>query len=286
MFIKGHCSPRKNSETFSCLSKKSLKDIAKVLNKEYDLSIKLNQSRKKLFTEIKSVLSKKSSCLTESCWSKLDFIINNLSSKELKILNDSFRPFQPKEWRNKPKTWLNTTNIDDVMSQYEKKYIDFKYFGATPINFDLEESGSCLVSDLCKFNLNDIKNENKKCVGFVFNTDPHDKPGQHWFSMFIDIVGRNQKKPAIYYFDSAEAINDVSMIPKQILEFIEDIQKQNNYQFKFLYNDIQHQYKDTECGVYCLHFLTEMLKGKPFKKYINQKTSDKKMNSFRKKFFI
>ena len=102
------------------------------------------------------------------------------------------------------------------MSQYEKKYIDFKYFGATPINFDLEESGSCLVSDLCKFNLNDIKNENKKCVGFVFNTDPHDKPGQHWFSMFIDLKGENREKPTIYYFDSATATKEVSKVPRTI----------------------------------------------------------------------
>ena len=57
-------------------------------------------------------------------------------------------------------------------------------------------------------------------------------------------------------------------------------------QFTYFYNDIQHQYGNTECGIYSIHFLTEMLKGKPFKEYINQKIDDKKMFRFRNKFFI
>ena len=48
--------------------------------------------------------------------------------------------------------------------------------------------------------LNNMKN--KKCIGMVFNTDPHTGGGQHWFSMFIDQEGINMDKPAIYYFDS------------------------------------------------------------------------------------
>ena len=37
----------------------------------------------------------------------------------------------------------------------------------------------------------------------VFNTDPHDRSGQHWFSLYIDLKGKNIKnKPCIYYFDS------------------------------------------------------------------------------------
>ena len=34
MFVKGHCSPRKDHLQGSCLSKKTLLSIAKVLNNE------------------------------------------------------------------------------------------------------------------------------------------------------------------------------------------------------------------------------------------------------------
>ena len=151
------------------------------------------------------------------------------------------------------------------MGQYEKKYPYFKYYGATPIDFHLKTGNQCLVSDICDINVNTMKN--KKCVGFVFNTDKHDKPGQHWFSMFVDLVGINREKPTIYYFDSATAIHNIEDVPIQILDLIEKLQGQSNDKFDIFYNDIQHQQGDTECGIYCIHFLTEMLKGISFEKY-------------------
>ena len=54
----------------------------------------------------------------------------------------------------------------------------------------------------------------------------------------------------------------------------------------FLYNDIQHQQKNTECGIYCLHFLETMLKGKNFKQYIKNKNNDEYMEKFRNYYFI
>ena len=286
MFTKGHCSPRQNSENISCLSKKGLQSIAKVLNKEYKAKINLKQSKKRLFQQIKKVMKNQSSCSTESCWIKIDQIMGKLPSKEQQIIKNSFRPFQPGEWKEKPNTWLNTNDIDNVMFQYEVKYPHFKYYSATPIDFDLDHDGKCLVSSLCNINLKNIQKDNKSCIGLVFNVDPHNKPGQHWFSMFIDLKGENREKPTIYYFDSASATKEVSKVPRQILELVEELQKQTNYGFDFLYNDIQHQYGDTECGVYCLHFLTEMLKGILFENYIHKKLSDKKMERFRKRFFI
>ena len=34
-------------------------------------------------------------------------------------------------------------------------------------------------------------------MGIVFNLDPHDKPGSHWVSMYVDL-----NNGGIYYFDS------------------------------------------------------------------------------------
>ena len=119
--------------------------------------------------------------------------------------------------------------------------------------------------------------------------DPSNKPGQHWFSLYVDLKGINRKNiPTIYYFDSAKKINKGNLeriIPKEIQEFVTILQNQDK-KLKFLFNDKKHQYKNTECGIYCLHFLTEMLQGKSFRKYVNQKLNDKNMEELRSKFFI
>lgn len=286
MFVKEHCSPRKDEIKDSCLKKKTLLSLAKILNKKNNAKIKLKKiSKKKLYSEIKKHLSK-SECKTEACWGSLTMIIDSLSEKEKKELNTSFRPKQPRGWKEKPNTWLNTTDINSVMKQYEIKYPNFKYFEATPIDFHLKSDGNeCLVSSLCNINITKLKKK-KKSIGLVFNTDKHNQPGQHWFSMYIDLVGKNRKNPSIYYFDSADAIHDINDLPIQILDLIERVQKQVNYTFDVLYNDKQHQYGDTECGVYCLHFLVKMLEGIQFHDYVHGQLNDKQMEKFRKEFFI
>ena len=64
------------------------------------------------------------------------------------------------------------------------------------------------------------------------------------------------------------------------------IQEQTNFTLDIFYNNIKHQNGNTECGVYCLHFLTEMLKGEKFEEYINKDLNDKLIEQFRNIFFI
>jgi hypothetical protein len=283
-FEKKHCSPRKDKLESSCLSKELLISIAKIINQNYDGKIKIKKrSKKKLYEDISKKL-KSPECNSESGWRKIDKVMRNLSEKERKEFKNSFRPFQPEKWNDKPNTWLNTTDINHVMEQYENKYPHFKYYPATPIDFNLKYGDTCMVSDLCTIDLDELKD--KKSLGLVFNTDPHDKSGQHWFSVYVDLVGVNLPKPTIYYFDSATSVKSIEELPVQILNLIEKLQGQSNHMFDIYYNDIKHQYGNTECGVYCLHFLTEMLKGIPFEKYINRNLTDKKIEKYRKIFFI
>lgn len=284
MFDKRHCSPSKRDIEVSCLSKKLLIKIAKILNKEYKANIKIKKSsKKKLFDEISNKING-NKCNKESCWITIDKISSKLTNSEIKEIKQHFRPFQPKEWGKNPNTWLTTTDINQVMKQYEIKYPYFKYYGATPIDFNLKFGNTCMVSEICKIDLEKLKD--KKCIGMVFNTDPHNKSGQHWFSMYIDVTGINNVNPSIYYFDSATPVKKLEDIPMQILKLIETLQIQSDSMFDIFFNDIQHQYGDTECGVYCLHFLTEMLKGINFKKYKSGKLTDKKIEKYRDIFFI
>jgi len=213
---------------------------------------------------------------------------NNLSSKDYRELRDSFRPEKPVSWKKNKNKWLTTDNIDSVMKQYETANPSFKYTGAMPIDFNSKDkNGSCQVSDLCKLDIADLINQGKQSIGMVFNVDPSNKGGQHWFSMYVDLVGKNQQnKPFIYYFDSI--MGDISDEIYDLISTIRD-QYQDIYPKKemgFTFNDIQHQHGTTECGIYCLHFLTEMLQGRPFNEYIDTGINDTGMEQFRDIFFV
>ena len=50
-------------------------------------------------------------------------------------------------------------------------------------------------------------------------------------------------------------------------------------------NNIRHQYKGSECGVYCLNFIVEQLKNKSFEKVTRKIVDDDKMLKRRRRFF-
>ena len=50
-------------------------------------------------------------------------------------------------------------------------------------------------------------------------------------------------------------------------------------------NKNRHQYKNSECGVYCIYFITSLLDGKSFEEVENNIISDDNMNAKRQKFF-
>jgi hypothetical protein len=172
------------------------------------------------------------------------------------------------------------------MEQYEDAYPKFQYLGANPIDFDTKiTKDRCVSDELCNINIKEIRKDGTDFLGMVFNTDLHHRSGEHWFSLYIDLKGVNIKKqPCIYYFDSL-----ASKPKEEVVKFVKRIQEQCcdiKKDIKFLYNDIKHQHENTECGVYCLHFLVSMLKGEQFKKYITNKRNDSEMSEFRKFFYV
>ena len=50
-------------------------------------------------------------------------------------------------------------------------------------------------------------------------------------------------------------------------------------------NNVRHQYRNSECGVYCINFIVEMLKGRKFEDYVNDVIKDLKMNEKREFYF-
>ena len=270
---KKYCSPGKKKYSFSCFSKTSLIKIAKAWNKENTKNkiIIKGKTGRQLWNEIDNRLRKR--CNNEMCWTKQRFIKD-------KELSQNFKPKKPKSWKSNKFEWLSTLDIENVIKQYEHEYPNFKFIGAVPIDFDEKYGlGSCIVEELCKIDLRKMILNKIFQIGIVFNLDKHDQEGSHWVSMFIDL-----KKDGIYYFDSygSPEPKEVKKLAKRLLNQSKDLGKS-----KMVYkvNDIRHQYRNSECGVYCINFIVEMLKGKSFEDYVKNVIKDMQMNEKRNIYF-
>ena len=270
-----NCSPNPNNmNDFTCYSNNALLKMKKYWNIRHS-SNKINSNdTKQIWEQLKKNLSH--ICHKESCWIRSKFMKGNLDNE---LINYTFAPKSPEEWKKNPTDWLSSMDIESVMKQYEKFYKCFEFFGPSPIDFDDHKLyGECVWEELCKFSLaNEIKNGKNK-IGIIFNTHPHYKEGEHWVALFMNI-----KKKYIIYFDS-----NGDEVPKQIEHLMQRIQKQGNQlgiHFDKLYNKVNHQQSDSECGMYCLYFIIEMLKDKNIQYFLNNKIPDKEVFKLRKKYF-
>jgi hypothetical protein len=182
-----------------------------------------------------------------------------------------FRPEKPTEWDAKPTQWLDSNDIIAVMRQYETADPAFEFIGPVPIDFDAKKGiwGKCIVEELCKLDLADMTQKGKEKLAIIYNLDKHDEPGSHWVCSFVNIP----KKEA-YYFDSYgyEA-------PKEVQTFLSRCHAQGIQ--KVFYNDIQHQRKGSECGMYCLFVIICLLRDKPFFDICKNVINDDIINAFR-----
>jgi hypothetical protein len=275
---KVNCSPKSKHEinNFSCYTNESLYKLRDLWNARHpDVKINTNDAR-----EIHKQLTgfMKNICNKESCWLKQrDF--GEISEE----LTDSFAPESPKEWKKNPNEWLTSVDILNVMKQYEKAYKCFDFIGPSPIDFDSRKLyGECVWEELCNFSLEEQLKHGKTKIGIIFNTDPHDKPGQHWVSMFIDI-----KKHTISFFDSVG-----SKIPARIMKLVKRIQEQGNNmipKINMVFDQnypTEHQYGSTECGIYSLFFIVHRLEDKITEHYLKTHViKDEYMTKFRKIYF-
>lgn len=229
-------------------------------------------------------------CGDEKCWLK-EATRNDRNDRndKYKNLNKVFAPDAPAEWKQSPNEWLSSDEIIDVMKQYEQAYKCFKFIGPSPIDFDARDPDAekggrseCVWEELCRFSVKDQIDHGKFKIGIIFNTDPHDKPGQHWISMFINI-----RKGQIFYFDSVG-----QKAPKEVMILVDRIIKQGLNQtppihFQFDQNwPVEHQYGDSECGVYSLYFIINMLEDKLTARYLKTHIlTDKFIEKYRKIFF-
>jgi hypothetical protein len=276
-FIKLNCSPENKSKDYTCYSDTDIYILRDMWNARHPDRPIRTRNTKKIWEQLKNYYS--TICNKESCWVR-QMTKNTKLEKELL---DAFAPESPKEWKKNPNEWLSSLDILEVMNQYEKKYKCFDFLGPSPIDYDTHKLyGECVWEELCHFSLAEQIKKGHTKIGVIFNLDPHYKGGSHWVSLFINI-----KTKSILYFDSAG-----EPIPDQIAKFANTVIEQGKklqqpIVFKFDQNyPVEHQYGNTECGIYSIFFITHMLEDKINGHYLKTHIlKDKYMEKFRKIFF-
>ncbi len=276
-FVKLNCSPENKEKEYTCYTDNDLVKLRDMWNARHPDKPITTTNSKIIWEKLKEYYS--TICNKESCWVR-QMTKNTKMEKELL---DAFAPESPEEWKKNPNEWLSSIDIIKVMNQYEKKYKCFDFLGPSPIDYDTHKlKGECVWEELCHFNLEDHIKKGHFKIGIIFNLDPHYKGGSHWVSMFINV-----KQKTIFYFDSAG-----EEIPRQIKKFADTVTEQGKQLsrpilFKFDQNyPVEHQYGNTECGVYSIFFITHMLEDKITGHYLKTHIlKDKYMEKFRKIYF-
>lgn len=276
--LKPNCSPKPNRmNKYSCYTDDSILKLRDKWNARHPDRKITTTSPKEIHQQLTQLM--KDVCNNEACWLKQSGAFGPVKNDT--ELTESFAPESPPEWRENPNEWLSSVDIMKVMKQYEKAYPCFDFIGPTPINFDTKRlHGECVWNELCHFNLQNQIKKGKTKIGIIFNTDKDTGPGQHWISMFI-----NLKKKMIFFFDS---VGDPA--PKQVKALVKRIQEQGKQLGITLAYDsnegVEHQYGNTECGVYSLYFIVHMLEDKITKEYLKTHIlKDEYIEKFRNIYF-
>lgn len=270
------CSPNPSNKnkSYSCYTDSSLFKLRKYWNMRHARNQITSNDSKEIWKQLKDNMSH--TCKRESCWLRSKFMEGKLDKE---LLNYTFAPKAPKDWINNPNEWLTSLDIEAVMKQYENYYKCFEFLGPSPIDYDTHVLyGECVWEELCNLNISEQIKRNINKIGIILNTDPHNKDGEHWISLFVNI-----KKKFIVYFDS-----NGNKPPKQVTKLMNEIKnqgKQLGIDFKLYNNEIEHQKSESECGMYCLYFIIEMLKDKDIEYFLENKIDDKEVFVLRNKYF-
>ena len=250
-----YCSPShyKYSKKGTCFSMSELNTI----------SNDINEKEKKQIIKGKTFIEKKKQIdhyFYDICKNKEYCWLDHLQPRTRSRLEDAFRPVKPRSWYSNSRAWLSTDDIQNVMSQYEKLHKDFKFMGVFSLDFAKRINNVCIGENMCDFDITSLKN--KKRFAMVINLDYHNQPGSHWVALYCSLYPRKNNF-GIYYYDSTsmppypEVIEFIKRIKEQV---IRDFPPKTANKFEIAYNTIQRQFKNTECGMFCIVFLTQCIK--------------------------
>jgi hypothetical protein len=276
------CAPGKEYVDGSCFTLKVLIEMARAYNATNpqnpikDGNIDNERAyRKYLLIEIAKRFE--TLCTDQRCWLAQDFIKLMKPNEKNEAVKDTIRPHGP----GGQFKWLGTTNIDNVMKQYEQAYDDFYFFGAVPADFDKwDDIGNRQVpyKGIPSEYIESMLLKGKKRFGIVFNTDESNKSGQHWISAYADAT-----TGIIAFFDSVS--DPPGSRIRSLLSRFKTVFKKHNIEPIYKENNAKFQYKDTECGVYSINFILRMLDDGNFDEIVANPIDDATVNKCRVVYF-
>jgi hypothetical protein len=238
------CSPNNLNRDFSCFSLSELVELTQTLNKYTKKNLVLSNNKKELWNNLYKQLEP--FCDNEMCWLKQD-VFKKLEP-ELKKKLDLFT-FKPK--LSGLYKWLTTNDINNVMQQYQIIYPQMNYLGALPCDFP----------NYTNVNLNNVYDT----TTLILNLDSNKGPGTHWVGVYI-------KDNVIEYFDS---------LGKKPNKCIYKTFAKLWPLYTIKYNNLVHQLRNSQCGVYSIYFIIQRLLGKSFDDITTNVIRDKEMKEFR-----
>jgi len=242
-----------------------IENLRKHVNSKYKTDIKAGRSEV-VWKNIQEVFSSK--CKK----GKTECIIGHMIN----------RPKAPNSWIHNHTEWLSDYDITKVEHNYEKLFKGYKFLGCVSIDFDLRsETGKCIVDALCSIKLHDLYRKGYTQMGIVINTDVHTGPGEHWVALFCDI-SPELENPRVTYFDSYARHPEKEI--KTLMRRWRDEWLKVGIHSKPMetdYNTTRHQFKDSECGMYCIYFHYCCLNNIP----MDVSIPDEVINSFRNVLF-
>lgn len=280
------CSPQRRRQynaTQSCFLPNELKNIVKIYNSQSPVKIDTNKSDKDIIKQITN-----GKCTSDHCLLQIPSLQSHLKN--------IFKPPKPSTWYVNNTEWLSSIDIDNVLVQYIDNYFDF--LGVFPIDFSSRIHGKCVSEEICDIDsmMSRLISMRKESFAIVFNLDRHDQGGSHWVCMYCNI-DPTSKLYGISYYDS---VRDMVLSHKNekdhvFLKFMKGVKKymekkdnHNAHRFKIRMNKIQRQFKNTECGMYCIIFIITCLenhKTHTFKSICKNMKDDDEVNTIRDVLF-
>lgn len=261
---KGVCAPGSEGNGASCYPPSALRRIARALNSRAaagprtggayaaDEEVDEDEDPATLWEQLRRALTPV--CASERCWASQPF----LPPADRVDLQEHFRPVRPPEWQANEREWLSNFDIENVLRQYEKRYPSFDLLGVVPVDFAQRIAGDrCVSRRMCDLDVNSLAQRGKTRLACVVNLDPHDRPGSHWVAFCICLRGKNR---GTFFYDSV-----ARSPPREVGDFLARIVERirlTDPHHPFRHNTVRRQYKNTECGVFCMRFLEQLLTGR------------------------
>lgn len=256
-----HCSPARTSaydRDSTCFTKEQLVRLAIAWNETRpDKKIQTPMRLKKM--ALWQALNERMYAICggsgrEWCWA------DKLAARTPKPaeIEESLRPKKPKKWNTEPYTWLTNHDINAVMRQYNTAHSDYEFLGVYPIDFQARTAGifgMCLFEEFCSLDIVRLYRRGIRYIGLITNLDRHNQSGSHWTSLFICIDPSKACFGAHYYDSIAREP------PKEIVAFAQTVKEQiarisgaSSRPFRLDYNVHQHQFKNSECGIFAMAY--------------------------------